>query len=151
MTDILDYLAGHFGTARYIAWKLCTRLIGDNPPESIVNSTALEFYNNSTDPDQLKKVCRHVLTSTEFQTTWGEKVARPVETLMRAWRASGVNLTIRIDENISNNIWNRLYDTSHYPFGYEPPTGYPDERQLWQGSGRRSRCRPGSAPEFRGR
>jgi uncharacterized protein (DUF1800 family) len=135
VTDILDYLAGHYGTAQYIAWKLCTRLIGDNPPQGIVDSTADEFYNRRDQPDQLKEVCRHVLESSEFQETWGAKVARPVETLIRAWRASGVDLTIRLDNNDSNGIWNRIDDTGHYPFGYGPPTGFPDEREMWQGSG----------------
>jgi len=135
VTDILDYLAGHYGTAQYIAWKLCTRLIGDNPPQGIVDSTADEFYNRKNQPDQLKEVCRHVLESSQFQETWGAKVARPVETLMRAWRASGVDLTIRVDDNDSDNIWYRLDDTGHYPFGYGPPTGFPDEREMWQGSG----------------
>jgi len=135
VTDILDYLAGHYGTAQYVAWKLCTRLIGDNPPQSIVDSTADEFWNRREDADQLKEVYRHVLESNEFQTTWGEKVARPVETLVRAWRASGVDLTMRVDHSESNNIWYRLDDTSHYPFGYGPPTGFPDERAMWQGSG----------------
>ncbi len=135
VTDILDYLAGHYGTAQYIAWKMCTRLIGDNPPQAIVDSTAEEFWNRRDDTDQLKAVCRHVLKSNEFQTTWGEKVARPVETVVRAWRASGVDLTMRLDHSESNNIWYRLDDTSHYPFGYGPPTGFPDERAMWQGSG----------------
>ena len=133
--DILDYLAGHFGTAQYIAWKLCTRLIGDNPPQGIVDTTALEFYNRRNDGDQLKQVYSHILKSDEFQNIWGEKVARPVETLVRAWRASGVDLTMRIDHSASNSIWYRLDDTSHYPFGYGPPTGFPDERAFWQGSG----------------
>jgi uncharacterized protein (DUF1800 family) len=133
--DILDYLAGHFGTAQYIAWKLCTRLIGDNPPQSIVESTTLEFYNRRNDSDQLQQVYTHILESGEFQSTWGEKVARPVETLIRAWRASSVDLTMRIDHSASNSIWYRLDDTSHYPFGYGPPTGFPDERAFWQGSG----------------
>ena len=133
--DILDYLAGHYGTAQYIAWKLCTRMIGDNPPQAIVDSTALEFYNRRNDGDQLKQVYSHVLKSDEFQNIWGEKVARPVETLIRAWRASSVDLTMRIDHSASNSIWYRLDDTSHYPFGYGPPTGFPDERAFWQGSG----------------
>lgn len=135
ITEILDYLAGHFGTAQYIAWKLCTRLIGDNPPQGIVDSTADEFYNRRDQPDQLKEVYRHVLDSNEFLTTWGAKVTRPVETLVRAWRASGVDLTMRVDDSESNNIWNRLDDTGHFPFGYAPPTGFPDEREMWQGSG----------------
>jgi len=133
--DILDYLASHYGTAQYVAWKLCTRLIGDEPAQSIVDSTADEFWNRREDADQLKEVYRHVLESNEFQTTWGEKVARPVETVVRAWRASGVDLTMRVDDSESNNIWYKLDDTSHYPFGYGPPTGFPDERAMWQGSG----------------
>ena len=135
VTDILDYLAGHYGTAQYIAWKLCIRLIGDNPSQSIVDSTADEFWNRRADADQLKEVYRHVLESNEFQNTWGEKVARPVETVIRAWRASGVDLTIRLDHGVSNSIWGRLDDTGHYPFGYGAPTGFPDEREMWQGSG----------------
>ncbi|HKJ15973.1 MAG TPA: DUF1800 domain-containing protein [Xanthomonadales bacterium] len=135
VTDILTYLAQHYGTARYVAWKLCTRLIGDNPPGSIVSSTADEFYNRRFDSDQLKEVYRHVLLSNEFQTTWGVKVARPVETLVRAMRATDVDLTMRIDHGLSNGIYGRLDDTSHYPFGYAPPTGFPDEREFWQGAG----------------
>ncbi|MDX1554750.1 MAG: DUF1800 domain-containing protein, partial [Xanthomonadales bacterium] len=135
VTTILDYLAGHYGTARFIAWKLCTRLIGDNPPESIVSSTADEFYARRFDADQLKEVYRHVLLSSEFQSTWGAKVKRPVETLIRAMRGSDVDLSIRIDHGVSNSIFGRLDDTSHYPFGYGPPTGFPDERELWQGTG----------------
>ncbi len=135
VTDILEYLSGHYGTARFIAWKLCTRLIGDNPPESIVSSTADEFYDRRFDADQLKEVYRHVLLSSEFQSTWGVKVKRPVETLVRAMRGADVDLTIRIDHGVSNGIFGRLDDTSHYPFGYGPPTGYPDEREFWQGTG----------------
>ena len=135
VTDILDYLAGHYGTARYIAWKLCTRLIGDNPPESIVSSTADEFYNRRMDADQLREVYRHVLMSNEFQTTWGEKVKRPVETLVRAMRGANVDLTIRIDHSLSSSIFGRLDDTSHYPYGYRPPTGFPDFKEMWSGTG----------------
>lgn len=139
VTSVLNYLAGHFGTARNIAWKLCTRLIGDSPPASIVDSTAEQFYTRRNDSDQLREVYRHILQSTEFQTTWGTKVKRPIETVIRAMRAVGVDLTFRISlddySSPSNGIFYRLEDTSHYPFGYGPPTGFPDEKEIWQGSG----------------
>lgn len=135
VTEILDYLAGHFGTARYIAWKLCTRLIGDNPDPDFVTEVAELFYLHREAGDQLKQVYEFIITSNEFKTTWGEKVARPVETVVRAWRASGVDLTFRMYDSASNSIWYRLDDTSHYPFGYGAPTGFPDERAFWQGSG----------------
>jgi len=135
VSDILDYLAGHYGTARFIAWKLCTRLIGDSPSEGIVSSTADEFYDRRFDSDQLKEVYRHVLLSNEFQNTWGLKVKRPIETVVRSMRASDVDLTMRIDHGVSNGVFGRLDDTSHYPYGYGPPTGFPDAKEMWQGAG----------------
>ena len=83
----------------------------------------------------MKEVYRHILLSNEFQTTWGLKVKRPIETLIRAMRGSNVDLSIRIGHGVSNAIFGRLDDTSHYPFGYGPPTGFPDEKELWQGTG----------------
>jgi uncharacterized protein (DUF1800 family) len=135
VTNILNYLAGHYGTARHVAWKLCTRLIGDNPHPDIVESTANEFYNRRADGDQLKEVYRHVLLSDEFRNTWGAKTKRPVETLIRSMRAADVDLTFRIDDTVSNGIFGRLDDTGQFPFGYEAPTGYPDEKEMWLGSG----------------
>jgi len=135
VTDILSYLARHYGTARYIAWKLCTRLVEDDPDEALVTSTAEVFYANRDDPEQMRKVYRHVLESTDFQTTWGQKVKRPVEVVIGALRAADMDFTIRIDHSPSNRMVSRLDDTSHYPFYYEAPTGFPDDRSQWQGSG----------------
>ncbi|MDZ4730823.1 MAG: DUF1800 domain-containing protein [Xanthomonadales bacterium] len=135
VTNVLDYLAGHYGTARYIAWKMCVRLAGDDPPESLVASTADVFYTRRDDSDQLKRVFRHILLSAEFQNTWGEKIKRPIETVVRAMRAADVDLSFRIDHSVSNSVWYRLADTGHYPFGYDAPTGYPDAQSQWQGSG----------------
>lgn len=135
VTDILSYLARHYGTARYVAWKLCTRLVADIPNETLVTSTADMFYDNRDDPEQLRKVYRHVLESTDFQNTWGQKVKRPVEVVIGALRAADMDFTIRSDHSPSNRLVSRLDDTSHYPFYYSAPTGYPDNRPQWQGSG----------------
>lgn len=135
VTDILTYLARHYGTARYIAWKLCKRLVEDDPDEALVTSTAEMFYANRDDPEQMRKVYRHVLESADFQSKWGRKVKRPVEIVISALRAADMDFTIRRDHGPSNNVVNRLDDTSHYPFYYAAPTGYPDDRSQWQGSG----------------
>jgi len=135
VTDILSYLARHYGTARYIAWKLCKRLVEDDPDESLVASTADVFYDNRDHPEQLRLVYRHVLESADFQTAWGRKIKRPVEIVIGALRAADMNFTIRMDHGPSNNVIYRLDDTSHYPFYYAAPTGYPDDRSQWQGSG----------------
>jgi len=60
-------------------------------------------------------------------------------TVIRAMRAVGVDLTFRFSaddySSPSAGIFYRLEDTSHYPFGYHAPTGFPDEKEIWQGSG----------------
>ncbi len=135
VTQILQYLANHYGTARFIAWKLCTRFIGDSPPESIVSSTADEFYNRRADSDQLKEVYRHILMSSEFQSTWGNKVKRPLENIISAMRACDVDVDFRDDHSPSNDVFFRLDDTGQKPYDNETPTGFPDEKALWSGSG----------------
>lgn len=135
VTAILSYLARHYGTARYIAWKLCKRLVEDDPDELLVESTADVFYANRDHPEQMRIVYRHVLESADFQSTWGQKVKRPMEVVIGALRAADMNFTIRMDHGPSNSVVNRLDDTSHYPFYYAAPTGFPDDRSQWQGSG----------------
>ncbi len=140
--QILQYLAEHFGTARFIAGKLCRRLVSDNPPESLVQSTAMEFYNRRSDPDQLREVYRHVLLSPEFQNTWSEKSFRPLETMIRAWRAADIDFIPTVnrpgttDRNrIASDINNRLEDAGQRPWNIEFPTGYPDFKAFWRGTG----------------
>lgn len=140
--QILQYLAEHFGTARFIAGKLCRRLVSDNPPESLVQSTALEFYNRRGDADQLREVYRHILLSPEFQNTWSEKAFRPLETMIRAWRAADIDFIPTVDRpgttdrnNIASNINNRLEDAGQRPWNIEFPTGYPDFKGFWRGTG----------------
>jgi uncharacterized protein (DUF1800 family) len=135
VTDILQYLANHFGTARFIAWKLCTRFVGDSPPESLVASTAEEFYSRRNDNDQLKEVYRHILMSPEFRNTWGAKVKRPLETIISAMRATEVDIDFRNDHSPSDSIYYRLDETGQEPYDNDTPTGYPDEKPLWSGSG----------------
>ena len=75
--DVLDLLAAHPGTGRFIAGKLCRRLIGDFPPLSVVDAAAATFTSQIGAPDQLAQVVRTILLSTEFRATWGEKVNGP--------------------------------------------------------------------------
>jgi len=137
--QILTYLARHYGTASFIATKLCRRLVGDNVSATLISSTANEFWNRRLDNDQLREVYRHVLLSEEFKNTWGDKAKRPTEALLRAWRAVDIDYTPKLNEdegeNISRDLLNRLEQAGHRPFEMEPPTGYPDFKAFWQGTG----------------
>ncbi len=135
VTQILQYLADHFGTARFIATKLCQRLIGDELPPALIDNIATEFFNRRADSDQLREVYRAILLSPEFQNAWGEKARRPLETLMRAWRAADVDFTPVASNGTSGSILGRLEQAGQRPWDIEPPTGFPDFKEFWQGTG----------------
>ncbi|MDX1412745.1 MAG: DUF1800 domain-containing protein [Candidatus Promineifilaceae bacterium] len=129
--QVLDLLTDHPGTASHIAEKLCRRFISDNPPQSIVDSTAELFYAQRHSPSQLKKVMRHLLNSVEFRTTWGAKTKRPFEVIVSACRACAIDFTFSVSDGDSSTFfW--LYDQIGQPlFGRRPPDGYPDKKENW--------------------
>jgi hypothetical protein len=125
--DVLDLLAYHPASARYICRRLCRRLISDNPPESVVQAAADVFIANQTAPDQLKKTVRAILLSPEFRNTWGEKIKRPFEYSVSILRA--------LNANFGPNDFFWHYDSMGQPlFGWVPPNGYPDDRAAWSGT-----------------
>ena len=61
--QVLDILAAHPSTARFIATKLARRFVSDVPPPALVDRAAARFRD--TDGD-LREVTRTILTSPEF-------------------------------------------------------------------------------------
>ncbi len=123
---VLDLLANHPGTARYICRKLCRRLVSDNPPESLVQATADLFHANREAPDQLAQVVRMILLSEEFHTTWGDKIRRPFEFAGALLRATQCNY----DPTLDNFFW--WYGAMGQSlFSWHPPNGYPDTAADW--------------------
>lgn len=132
--DVLDLLADHPGTARHISRKLCRRLIGDTPPESVVQSAADLFHAQRDAPDQLKQVVAHILRSDAFRTTWGDKVKRPFEAIVSALRATGADFTIRYEDGDSDSFL-YYYGLIGQPlFNWPAPNGYPDHKEDWLSS-----------------
>ena len=60
---VLDILAAHPSTARFIATKLARRFVGDVPPPALVDRAAARFRATGGD---LREVTRTILTSPEF-------------------------------------------------------------------------------------
>jgi uncharacterized protein (DUF1800 family) len=137
--DVLDYVAAHPATATNIAKKLCRRLIGDNPPQTVVEAAKATFLANIAAPDQLKQVVRTILTSSEFQSTWGQKVKRPFEHVVSALRAVSVSNSIVQPINaFTSSYYDPIYGYFN-PIGqplfeWAPPTGYPDQAGYWLNS-----------------
>lgn len=134
--DVLDMVAYHRGTGRYIARKLCTRLISDNPPQSLIDEAAEVFHSNRFAPDQLEQVYRTILYSDAFKdkSTFRSKMKRPFEVLVSAMRAGGADFRLRWDHGETWNFLYRFDRTGQMPFLWPTPDGYPDYRSHWQSS-----------------
>lgn len=132
----LDMLAYHPGTARFIARKLCRRLVSDDPPASLVASAAQVFLDHRRSPDQLKRVVRHIVLAGEFSATWGDKVKRPFEAVVSALRAcgQGFNLNMGALNSQHNNFFWAFSALGQPTFERTPPDGFPDRRAAWTGT-----------------
>lgn len=126
--DLLDSLAAHPGTARFISRKLCRRLVQDEPPQTLVDRIAKVFTDARDAPDQLRQVVRAIALSSEFASTWGEKVKRPLETYASLARALQTELVVDDDR-----LW-QTYWLGQAPFDRRPPDGYPDRKEAWVSS-----------------
>jgi uncharacterized protein (DUF1800 family) len=126
----------HPGTARYIALKLCQRLIADDPPDSVVQAAADTFYAHRKAPDQIARTLRTILLSDEFKdpANWGKKIKRPFEYVVSAMRAAECDYTWRFDDRDSRDLLRRFEGTGQRLFWWRTPDGYPDERAAWMGS-----------------
>ncbi len=131
---VLDRLAAHPGTARFISRKLCRRLVADDPPETLVQAAAATFLASASAPDQLARVVRTILLSDEFVSTWGAKVKRPFELVTGAMRAMNPDFTMDFENDLTWWILWVFSETGQAPFEWRPPTGYPDVRSNWLGT-----------------
>ena len=128
--DVLDTLAAHPGTGRYIARKLCRKFISDAPPQSLIDTVAAVFTDQWQAPDQLRQVYQTIFQSPEFLSTWGEKIKRPFHIAASALRATAANFTPQPDSDTSS-FMSRFDDTGHEPFHWPAPNGYPDVKDAW--------------------
>ena len=131
---VLDLIASHAGTARFISRKLCRRFLGDFPPESIVDAAAATFLAHTASSDQIARVVRTILLSQEFRDSWGLKLKRPFELMVSAMRSVDSQFPFIEDDDESESLDWRFYQTGHYPFAWHPPNGYPDFGEAWVSS-----------------
>lgn len=126
--QVLDMLATHPATAQFISRKLVRRFVSDNPPQSLIDSTTLMF--TATDGD-IRQVMRHILLSSEFLASEGQKFRRPIDLMAATLRVTRdvVELT-----NSDYVIW-MLEAMGQMPYSWHPPNGYPDAAGAWMSTG----------------
>jgi uncharacterized protein (DUF1800 family) len=126
--QVLDMLARHPSTARFIATKLARRFVADDPPKALVDRLARTFQR--TDGD-LREVMRSLLTSPEFfaPAAYRAKIKTPLEYVASALRATDAAVTNArsFDQTIAA-MGEPLYQC-------QPPTGYADRAASWINTG----------------
>jgi uncharacterized protein (DUF1800 family) len=124
--QVMDILATHPGTARFVCRKIIRRLLADDPDPAMVDRIAAVFLHNADAPDQIAQVVRAVVSDPLFDATPPEKFRRPFEFLAGIYRATGVELTIPNQDF----DW-ALHQAGWKQHSYGPPTGHPDRADRW--------------------
>ncbi len=124
--EVLDLLARHPSTARFIATKLARRFVADEPPPALVARAADKF--KSTDGD-IREVVRVIVTSPEFQASRRAKTKNPFEFVVSAVRVTGLDVANALP------LVQSLRDLGMPLYGAQPPTGYADKAEAWVNSG----------------
>ena len=126
--EVLNIVARHPSTARYIATKLVRRFVSDDPPKALVDQAAAVF--TKTDGD-IREVVRTIITSNEFfsQRAYRSKVKSPFEVVVSAMRAMNAEpdstpRTAQVIAYLGQPI-----------FGHQAPNGYPETGDAWMNTG----------------
>ncbi|HXY29991.1 MAG TPA: DUF1800 domain-containing protein [Gemmatimonadaceae bacterium] len=126
--QVLDIVAHHPATARYIATKLVRRFVGDSVPPALVARVAATFTR--TDGD-IRECLRTILVSDEFfsRDAYRSKVKSPFELVVSALRAMDAepDTTPRTAQIIAR-LGQPLY-------GHQAPNGYPEVGSAWINTG----------------
>lgn len=126
--DVLDILARHPSTARFISTKLARRFVSDSPPESLIERAAEKFMD--TDGD-IRETLRVIVTSPEFfsSSAYKAKVKSPFELVVSTARIldappDTTGRTERLVTGLGQEI-----------FGRATPDGWPDRADAWINTG----------------
>ena len=126
--QVLDILARHPATARFLATKLVRRFVSDTPPPALVDRAASRF--RETDGD-LREVMRTILTAPEFFAPAANraKVKTPFEFVVSAVRATGADVQNALP------LVRQMRDLGMPLYFCQPPTGYADTADAWVNTG----------------
>jgi uncharacterized protein (DUF1800 family) len=125
--EMIDVLAHHPSTAKFISRKLAMRFVSDNPPQSLVNRMAETFMKKDGD---IREVLRTLFHSPEFWAAdaYRAKMKTPLEFVASAARVSGADVQNALPLVATlNRMGMPLY-------AMQPPTGYSMKAEAWVNS-----------------
>jgi hypothetical protein len=120
--QVIEHLALHPSTARFISTKLARRFISDNPPQAIIEKAAQTFLNTKGD---IKSVLRVILF--DGLAFAQPKYKRPLNFMLSALRMLNA-------ETDGTALQDYLIRMGQLHFNWTTPDGYPDRSDAWQGN-----------------
>jgi uncharacterized protein (DUF1800 family) len=124
---VIEILARHPATARFISLGLARHFVADNPPAALVDRMAQTFLK--TDGD-LRAVMETMLRSPEFfsEGAWAARVKSPLDMAASTLRAMGADVTD------AWSIVQKVTAMGEALYAKMEPTGYPDVAETWLGA-----------------
>jgi len=124
---VVDILANHPSTAKFIARKLAVKFVSDNPGEALVSRVADAFHKSKGD---IKTTLRALFADKEFfaAENYRAKIKTPFEVVVSAVRTLGADTNGRQIQAMLAKMGEQLY-------GFQAPTGYPDTAEDWVNTG----------------
>jgi uncharacterized protein (DUF1800 family) len=122
--QVIDLLAQHPSTARYISTKLARHFVADDPPVALIDRMARVFLKTGGD---LRAVMETMFTSREFfsEGAWQSKIKSPLEMVSSAVRVLDINPTDTF------TLAQRVADMGEPLYAKESPNGYKDTSETW--------------------
>jgi uncharacterized protein (DUF1800 family) len=158
--QVLDILAAHPSTAKFLARKLCERLASDEPPQVLVERATKKWMETGGD---LRAVVAEIVYSPQFfdKSIAGSKIKSPFEFAVSCVRALDANIAlpdmrdaygaarVRLDGQsilyasrargaggLRRTSMSQSIAAMGQPlFAYQAPTGYPGDSRRWVSSG----------------
>jgi uncharacterized protein (DUF1800 family) len=124
---VLDILATHPSTARFVSYKLAQRFLADAPPAPLVDKMATTFRSSNGD---IRSVMKTMLDAKEFwsQGAYRAKVKTPFEMVVSAVRALGGEI------DFAQPLANQVAQLGQPLYRKVEPTGYSTVASEWVNS-----------------
>jgi uncharacterized protein (DUF1800 family) len=121
---VVDLLARHPATAKFIATKLVRRFVADDPPAFLVNRAAEAFRRSDGD---IRAVIQSIIEAPEFFSpeVYRAKIKKPIEYVASALRV------MEAETKVTPQLLRYLGRMGEPLFLSQPPTGYSDVGSSW--------------------
>jgi len=125
---VLEILARHPSTAKFIALKLARRFVSDEPPAALVGRMADVFKKTEGD---IAAMLRAIFNSPEFNSpaVYRAKVKTPFELVVSSIRALGAETEGGVP------VLRAVAQMGEPLYLCQPPTGYADVAEAWVSTG----------------